>query len=160
MLRWLNRFEEITSCVCLIIMSVVIIMQVIFRYCLSSSLDWPEELGRFLFIASVYIGASYAEQMDRHLSITILHTSGGKWLGKILPYFAQIVTVLFSAIMVVWGVRMVVFVHATNQVAPAMQFPMWVVYTCVPLGMACMGLRALLRIFHLRNQASAGQQGQ
>lgn len=160
MLRWLNKFEEITSCACLIIMSVVIILQVVFRYCLSASLDWPEELGRFLFIASVYIGASYAEQMDKHLSITILRTSGGPWLAKVLPYFAQIVTVLFSAVMVVWGIRMVLFVHSTHQVAPAMQFPMWIVYLCVPVGMACMGLRAFLKIFHFRDQSSAERQGQ
>ena len=158
MLRWLNRFEEVVSCTCLLVMSVVIIMQVFFRYCLSSSLDWPEELGRYLFIASVYIGASYAEQLDKHLSITILRTSGGAWLARVLPPFSRIVTVLFSALMVIWGVRMVFFVHSTSQVAPALQFPMWIVYICVPVGMACMGMRALTALF--RKDTSAGKQGE
>ena len=43
----------------LAVMSVVIVIQVIFRYFISYSLEWPEELGRYLFIASVYIGSSY-----------------------------------------------------------------------------------------------------
>lgn len=28
-----------------------------------------------------------------------------------------------------------------------MQFPMWIVYACLPLGMACMGIRALIKFF-------------
>lgn len=129
-------------------MSVAIILQVFFRYCVSYSLDWPEELGRYLFIASVYIGSSYAEQRDKHLAITILRSSGGAFGAKYLPFFALGVTIAFSGFMTVWGLRMTWFVRQTGQVAPAMQFPMWIVYACVPLGMGCMGIRALIKLLH------------
>ena len=160
MLRWLNRLEEIISCACMMIMTIVIIAQVFFRYCLANSLDWPEEFSRFLFIALVYLGSAYAEQMNSHLRITILCTSGGAWFARVLPRFAQIVTVLFSGLMVIWGMRMVGFVYNTGQLAPAMQIPMWIVYLCMPLGMACIGLRALEKLFRHKPEPHVAQQGQ
>ena len=147
MIRCLERFEEMLSSSLLVLMSVVISLQVFFRYCVSYSLDWPEELGRYLFIASVYVGSSYAEQKDKHLAITILRSSGGTWCAKYLPRISVIVTVVFCSFMTVWGVRMAWFVCQTGQVAPAMQFPMWIAYTWLPLGMACMGIRAFLKLF-------------
>ena len=126
-------------------MVVTSILQVFFRYCVSYSLDWPEEMGRYLFIALVYIGSGYAERENKHLSITILRTSGGAWCAKYLPLLALGVTAAFCGMMTVWGVNMAYFVWQTGQVAPAMQFPMWIVYACLPLGMACMGIRALIK---------------
>lgn len=153
MLHRLNRFEEYLSCTFLALMTIVIIMQVFFRYCLTASLDWPEELGRYLFIASVFMGASYAEQRDKHLSITILRTNGGRFLGKILEPFARIATAAFCLLMVVWGIRMVVFVHSTQQVMPALLQPMWLVYACVPVGMGCMAFRAVINLFRKHESA-------
>lgn len=104
-------------------------------------------MGRYLFIALVYIGSGYAERENKHLSITILRTSGGAWCAKYLPLLALGVTAAFCGMMTVWGVNMAYFVWQTGQVAPAMQFPMWIVYACLPLGMACMGIRALIKFF-------------
>ena len=156
MLRWLDKFEEFVSSWLLILMSIVIIMQVFFRYCLSASLDWPEELGRYLFIASVYIGSSYAEQKDKHLSITILRTA--KWsLAKYMRPFALIVTIGFCALMTWWGIRMIWFVQASQQVMPALQAPMWIVYAVVPLGMGCMAIRSFINLIRLFS-GSTGQE--
>ncbi|MBP3731247.1 MAG: TRAP transporter small permease [Mailhella sp.] len=156
MLKLLDKFEEITASALLAAMSVVIIVQVVFRYFISYSLDWPEELGRFLFIASVFIGTSYAEQKGKHLSVTILRSSGGAWCKKYLKYVAEIITMLFGALMTVWGVKMVFFVESTNQVAPALQFPMWMLYAVVPLGMFCMTIRSFQRLVAMkRNDAES-----
>ena len=128
-------------------MSVVIVIQVIFRYFISYSLDWPEELGRYLFIASVYIGSSYVEQKQRHLSITILRTSGGRWGRDYLPIFVQLIVIAFSGLMTIWGIQMVQFVYESHQVAPAIQIPMYIVYTCIPLGMGGMTIRAAVNLY-------------
>lgn len=139
----------------LAVMSVVIVIQVIFRYFISYSLEWPEELGRYLFIASVYIGSSYVEQKERHLSITILRTSGGRWGRDYLPILVQIIVIAFSALMTIWGISMVQFVHESQQVAPAIQIPMYLVYTCIPLGMGGMTIRAAINLYrHCRRLTS------
>lgn len=69
MFHFLDRFEEALSSFLLALMVVTSILQVFFRYCVSYSLDWPEEMGRYLFIALVYIGSGYAERENKHLEI-------------------------------------------------------------------------------------------
>ena len=147
MFHFLDRFEEALSSFLLALLVVSSILKVFFRYCVSYSLYCPEEMGRYLFIALVYLGSGYAERENKHLSITILRTSGGAWCAKYLPLLALGVTAAFCGMMTVWGVNMAYFVWQTGQVAPAMQFPMWIVYACLPLGMACMGIRALIKFF-------------
>ncbi len=146
MLRFLQNIEEVVSSTLLGLMTVVIIIQVIFRYFISYSLAWPEELGRYLFIASVYIGSSYVEQHDKHLAITILRTNGGKFLGKWLPVIVPCITVAFSGLMTVWGTQMVIFMYQTNQLAPAIEVPMYIVYASIPLGMAGMAVRGAINL--------------
>lgn len=142
MLKILSSLEENVSSWLLGAMTVVITLQVIFRYFVSYSLAWPEELGRYLFIASVYIGASYVEQKDKHLAITILRTNAGAWCKKWIPVIVHCISIMFSVIMTVWGVKMVVFMHATNQFAPAIEVPMYIIYAFIPLGMAGMAIRS------------------
>lgn len=148
-LHWLNKFEEITSSVALSLMAVIIILQVFQRYILQHSLDWPEELARYLFIYSVYVGASYAASGRRHLEVTIARTVFGKKAGNRLTIIAYIITVVFCGLMFVWGVKMVDFVITTNQLAPALQFPMYIAYICIPLGFFLMGLRTIWVIWKL-----------
>lgn len=141
-----NKTEGFVSSLFLAIMALVIIVQVIFRYFISYSLAWPEELGRYLFIASVFIGASYAEQEERHLAITVIRTNCGKWCARYIPILVQIIVVIFTGTMAVWGTEMVVFMYDSNQLAPAIEIPMFVVYAMIPLGMATMTLRAFVNL--------------
>lgn len=151
---FLRNPEEIISSIMLGMMSVVIIVQVIFRYFISYSLAWPEELGRYLFIASVYIGSSYAEQKDRHLAITILRTNGGAWCKKWLPVFVKCVCVAFSLLLCVWGCQMVYFMYKSQQLAPAINIPMYYAYLPLAIGMAGMAARSALCIPQLLRDAA------
>lgn len=156
-LNWLNKFEEITSSVALFMMAVIIILQVFQRYVLQHSLDWPEELARYLFIYSVYVGSSYAAFGRRHLEVTIVRTVFGKKAGNRFTIIAYIITVVFCGLMFVWGAKMVDFVITTNQLAPALQFPMYIAYICIPLGFFLMGLRTIWVIWKIFSENENGQ---
>jgi len=147
--QWLNKFEEITSSCALGAMAVIIILQVFQRYVAQHSLDWPEELARYLFIFAVYIGSSYAASERRHLEVTIVRTVFGAKIGHYFTILAYLITVVFCGIMFVWGLMMIQFVIESNQVAPALQFPMWIAYLCIPLGFLLMALRTVIVIKNL-----------
>ena len=66
MLKLFDKIDENLSAIFLGAMTVITVIQIVFRYFISYSLSWPEELGRYLFIAAVYIGASYAEKENKH----------------------------------------------------------------------------------------------
>jgi len=144
--QWLNKFEEIVSSCALAAMAIIIILQVFQRYVVQQSLDWPEELARYLFIFAVYVGSSYAAAERRHLEVTIARTVFGAKIGNYFTILAYLITVIFCGIMFVWGIMMVQFVIETNQVAPALQFPMWIAYICIPFGFLLMGLRTVIVI--------------
>lgn len=146
MSNFLNKLEENLSAVLLAAMTIITVVQIVFRYFISYSLSWPEELGRYLFIAAVYIGASYAEKEDKHLAITVLRTNAGKWCARYVPAIAQTINLVFSAIMTWWGVIMTQFVYDSNQLAPAILVPMFIIYAVLPLGMGCMTIRAFFNL--------------
>lgn len=145
-LKRLNRFEEVTSSVALSLMAGIIILQVFQRYVMQHSLDWPEELARYLFIYSVYVGSSYAAAGRRHLEVTIIRTVFGKKIGIISTVIAYIISVFFCGLMFIWGIKMIFFVIESGQVAPALQFPMWIAYLCIPVGFILMAFRTCLVI--------------
>ena len=59
-LRFLDdNLEKMLCTITLALMSAIIVLQVFFRYVLNNSLAWSEELARYLFIWTIYIGISY-----------------------------------------------------------------------------------------------------
>jgi len=53
---------------------------------------------------------------------------------------------IFSAILIVWGVSLCQEIKTFNQVSAAMQLPMYIPYLAVPLGGVAMSLRLIQRI--------------
>ncbi len=145
--KLITRVEEIFSSVCLGLMVVIISVQVFQRYVLQSSLDWSEELSRYLFIWAVYVGCSFATREDRHLEVTILrHAFGGK-LAKSVTIISGLCSIVFCVCTSIWGFQMVNFLAATGQKTPALEVQMYWVFLSVPVGMGLMGIRTLERLF-------------
>ncbi|MEM9840773.1 MAG: TRAP transporter small permease [Pseudomonadota bacterium] len=155
----LTRLEEAISCLCMAVMVATIGMQVFNRYVLGSSLVWSEELGRFLFIWSVWIGCSLAMRSDRHLRVTALAEFSGPGIRRALDIFAQIATLVFCGFGVVWGVQMILFLMRTGQQAPALEVPIYWVYLALPLGLALMAIRCLQNLHALWTGRPLGAPG-
>lgn len=73
-LRFLDEnIEKILCVVLLAAMSILIVVQVFFRYALNNSLSWTEELSRYMFIWLIYIGISYGVKMDKHICVDAVY---------------------------------------------------------------------------------------
>ena len=68
---WINRCVQYIGFVQLSLMTLIIILQVFYRYVLGSSLSWSEESARFLFIWVVLLGASMGVKESFHVSVTL-----------------------------------------------------------------------------------------
>ena len=59
-MKWIKKladnFEGYCCAVMLAVMSVVVFMQVVFRFLIKSSLPWSEELSRYLLVYITYFG--------------------------------------------------------------------------------------------------------
>jgi TRAP-type C4-dicarboxylate transport system permease small subunit len=143
----ISRAEEIFSSISLAAMVVIISVQVFQRYVLQYSLDWSEELARYFFIWSVYIGCSFATKEDRHLEVTILRFIRGGLFAKPIIIIAYLLTILFCGSIAVWGTQMVIFLIGTGQKTQALEIGMFWIYIAIPLGMGLMGLRTCERLW-------------
>ena len=69
-IRWIDNNIERVLCVTLLaLMSIIIVVQVFFRYVLQNSLQWSEEIARYMFIWLIYIGISYGVKTDKHQGV-------------------------------------------------------------------------------------------
>ena len=141
--------EMVISSVSLVMMTGITAVQVFNRYVLQSSLDWSEELARYLFIWAVYVGCSYAMQMDRHLEVTILRTVFKGKFARPITILASILTLVFCIFATVLGAKFVLFLAGTGQKTPALEIQAYWVYLCMPIGLGFMGLRTLERLWWL-----------
>lgn len=145
----LTRMEEIVSSICLVAMTLVIGMQVFNRYVLEQSLDWSEELGRYLFIWAVYVGCSYAMQEDRHLEVTIIRNYASPRVNRAIVAVTLALTIVFCLFCVVYGIQMIQLLIATGQNTPALEIKMYWIFAAVPVGLGLMAVRAGQRLWRL-----------
>lgn len=141
--------EMVIASVSLVMMTGITAVQVFNRYVLQNSLDWSEELARYLFIWAVYIGCSYATQMDRHLEVTVLRTVFNGKFARPITILASIFTLAFCIFATVLGVKFIIFLASTGQKTPALEINAYWVYLCMPVGLGFMGLRTLERLWWL-----------
>lgn len=141
--------EKVISSVSLAMMTAITAIQVFNRYVLQNSLDWSEELARYLFIWAVYVGCSYATHMDRHLEVTILRTIFHGKFARPITVLASICTLVFCIFATILGVKFIMFLASTGQKTPALEIQAYWVYLCIPVGMGFMALRTLERLWWL-----------
>lgn len=117
----------------LIIMTMVIFIQVIFRYLLNSSLSWTEELARFLQVALTFIGSAYAIRKGVHISLGDSLTR--KLPNKIklmIPYIIDTLILAFTITVFFQGMNILKIIK--YQTSASMSIPMVYIYGLIPIG--------------------------
>jgi len=122
-------------------MLVLIFTEVVTRYLLGFSFEWCEELARFLFVWTTFIGSALMMGENGHLAVEFLpNTLKGKPAGIALEIFIKLCSYVFILILITQGWKMTT--KMMFQLAPATDLPMGVVYSIIPVG-------ATLMLFYL-----------
>jgi TRAP-type C4-dicarboxylate transport system permease small subunit len=123
-------------CALLVAIVVVAFMQVVFRYVLKVSLDWSEELARFLFMWLACLGAAYAFKSRSHFALTFVVDRFPQGARRLIAHVVVLVVSTFllmftyQAVKYTWSVR--------NQIAPGTQMSMAIPYSSAAVGGALM----------------------
>ncbi|MBO6267232.1 MAG: TRAP transporter small permease [Synergistaceae bacterium] len=81
--------------------------QVFWRWILRDPIIWSEELIQLTYVWICYLGWTLAERSDSHIRITaVLNVLPWK-VQKYLQAFCHLLSIVFSILMVVYGVRLV-----------------------------------------------------
>ncbi len=110
--------------------------EVIYRLILDRSLLWTEELSRYLFLWTIYIGAVVAYNKGSHVRIEILVRIFPAYWQKRINYFVQILSLIFLIIVLYYG-RKIVFLNF-NMYSDILEIPMGYIYSIVPISATIM----------------------
>ncbi|WP_337652387.1 TRAP transporter small permease [Clostridium sp.] len=161
-IRWLDRNLEVAlMVVAMIVLIFVMGAQVVARKFLGASIDWSEELGRYLFVWMGFLSISYTIRAKSIIRLEIFNS--------MLPPAA-----LRALNVLVYGFMLVVFTYLcyqslsiisdTNQRWSSVNLSMNYVYSAIPVGFLLTVLRLAQSIVNTlrerpESQAEAGKEG-
>ena len=132
------------------LMLVIIFLQVVSRYIFNHSFEWSEELARFLFVWTVFIGSALIIGDKGHMAVKLLGEKlKGTKAGIVLNLFIELCSLVFILILIVQGAKMTKVMMF--QTSPALGVPMGYVYLIIPVSGVLMLLyfiRDVLNIFN------------
>ncbi len=126
---------RVTTAILLMIMFVVIILEVVFRYVLTSSPFWTEELARYVMFYMVLVGSAAAIREEKHPSLTFViqkFSAGFRRKWKLL-----LDGLVFLVLAVVFWEGCVMAVEEWIGKTPALRISFFWVYLALPIG-ACL----------------------
>lgn len=128
-LRFLDKNAEKVLCSALLgISCIILFLQIVFRV-LGLPLSWSEELGRYMFIWLIYVGASAAVRERRHISLDLIDLFVGPKVQLLIHIFDNAVFFVFASILTYYGY--LVTVRVSNQVSASMRMNMGFAYASI-----------------------------
>jgi len=125
--------------------SIITILQVIFRYGFSRSLAWGEEVATFIMIWTAMIGLASMLGRGNLISFELFLTKSSGVLRRILTFIVVGSTLAFIVYIIVFGLRMVLL-RLTTGVSSAAEIPLQWIYASFPVGGIFMVLQICRRL--------------
>ena len=138
----LSFFEEWTLFLTVFVALIALFVNVFLRYVFNYTLAWSEELVREVIIYTTLIGCSAAVKNRSMIKID----ASVQLLPKLkvpLTFFSNIVTLIFSLIVLYFGWKMALLQVQTNQKTIILQIPLVYIFSILPLMGAMMFIRTI-----------------
>lgn len=147
----ISRFaSNLEKCICVatfVIMLTLTFVNIVSRYLLTMSLSFTEEIVTGLFVIASLAGASIAIRDHAHLGLDVVTSHLPKGVQRALFILANILGIVFCAVVFYHGAIMVYHEFESGQVSATMQWPEWIYGMTVPVGSALLILRYSLTIW-------------
>lgn len=140
--RGLMRVNRAALIVLLAAMALIIFANVVLRYGTSASIEWAEEVARYLMVWLTFLGAGPVLRYGGHIAVENLQDALPGRAAMALRALIAALLLAFFAFMVVYGVLYVQ--RAQFQMTPTTQVSMAWVYAAMPVGGGLLLLHWLL----------------
>ncbi len=144
--RIVDKFVEILCIILLFIMTVLVTYQVVTRFVFSNPSAISELTAQYLFVWMVMIGSAYMFGLREHLNISLLKDKLPPLLNTLVEILIALLLIIFSFGMTfLGGIRNTLVQMRTTDAA--LQVPMGVIYSIIPISGAFMIFYAIYNIF-------------
>ena len=144
--RAVQKLEEWILASCILVIVGVSVANVFCRTVLDSSLTFGEELAQFCMITITFIGLGYAASKGRHIRMSALHDQLGYRARKAMMIVVCATTSALLFLLTYYSIRYVMTVAELGTVSPALQVPLYLVYSAAPIGLALAGVQYALAV--------------
>ncbi|SIS68401.1 TRAP transporter small permease [Neptunomonas antarctica] len=149
-----HKISSVTESIekCVVFCSILLMMvnstaNAIGRYVFGKSLFFSEELNQFLIVAITFIGFAYAVRKGRNIRMTAVYDSLGYTAKKIVSTLIAITTGVLMLYLAYKAIFYVIELKDLNRLSPALQFPVYIIYSIIPVGFGIAGVQYLITFF-------------
>lgn len=130
--RAVALFETAVSILSLAAIVVLVLVQVFFRYVLSSGILWIDELVANLMVLLVLVGAALATRHGAHIDLRMILDGLRPSLRRALRIAGVAITLCFLLALIYASAR---YAYGSRRLATTMiGIPLWAAYGVIPLG--------------------------
>ncbi len=130
----LNVIEQGILIVGILIMAAASIVGVFARN-MGHSLSFVDELAQILVVIVTFVGVGHGVRNARHIRVSAVHDllppTGQKILLTIVSFFSC----ALLALLAMYSIDYIQNLRQSGRVMPSMQFPLWIPYLIVPIGL-------------------------
>lgn len=130
-----QHFEEWLLTFFLGAMAVIMLLQVVMRYVFKSALAWPEEVCRYLYIWSCFLGVSYCISQKSELRIDLFEKLFRGKVRFLFQLFLRLICICLYGYLFYTSLSVISHVYETGQLSSAARIPMYLVYLSIPVSM-------------------------
>lgn len=135
--RWIDYlcvFFGAVGAVCLLVTTLIVVLEVIMRYIFHKPTIWVAETSIYLTMAVGLLTAAFALKENMHFGMTFLsdRLSAGK--QRILRVVTHLMGIAYSSVFVVKGIEMVKFSYEFEDISTGLlETPLWIPNLLIPI---------------------------
>ena len=150
MLKALDDYlEETILLILLVLMTCIMGIQIVSRYVFQNSLTWSEELVRYMFVWSAFLGIPFCIKHGLSIKVDQFRNLFPIPLQKVLMYIDKIIIFLLFLVLFIYSFTVIKATYLSGQTSPAMQLPMWTVQISVTVSSLLSMIRSIQNLSHL-----------
>jgi len=153
-LRIVNRCTEVAIIILLSIITVIVPLEVVLRYCFGKSLMITEEITRYLMVWVAFLASSLALRSGSHINIEIFKnrfTGRSRAIFELTSYF---LVLLFLVFIIVEGI--LILPYQVDQYISTIPISIIWFYLALPVGFFLMLLNLLPGIWEALKKVRSG----
>ena len=142
--RWLDEhLEEYMVVILTSIMTILLFLQVLFRFVLNLPLAWVEEISLYSMVWLCYFGCSLAIKKRDHLKMEIITNFLRPKAKKVFDLISLVLFFAFAVFVLYHVTLLTADILQRGQVTAVLEIPKWIPYAGVPVAFLLMLIRMI-----------------
>lgn len=144
LLNWSEKGVSFLTILLFIAMTIMVFIQVVLRFIFDSSILWAEEFSRYAMVWLGFLGATIGVKYHEHTRIDFFIKLLPKRFKKLIEILNKILCIIFLGVITYYSIMM--FENTFKLLTPAMQIPVGLVHSILPVTGIIMIIHLLFQI--------------